>query len=257
MGRLHRLFLLLSLFWALGCTSSSSSNPAEEKTFNDAWTPQYDYLRQYFDMSSSLFGDGSVFFAMIGFNGTVKNPNANGMMTTSGPVGFATHFDGIDDRVVLPFQGNINQSIFSVSMWIRVTGGSGDRCALASRDTLPTRGFSIYVDAGGVPQVRMGNGSAGTWIVARGVAVGKNVWTHVMATFDGGTVRFYQNGAQTGVNFLSYVPNASRPLYLGAGGTELDPHAADFFTGDVDEVGIWSSVLTEADVQTIYQHTYD
>jgi len=249
--------LLLWVLVLISCASddSSSTSPEEQKSFNSSWTPQYSYLVQYYDMTSSFFGDGSVFYAMVGFNGTVRNPNNLGMSTTSGPVSFATHFDGVDDRVVLPFQGNLNLAMFSVSLWIRTMGGSGDRCALTSRDTLPTRGYAICVDASGVPQVRLGNGSANTWIIARGAAIADNVWTHVAVTFDGAALRFYQNGSQAGVNFLSYVPNTTRPLYVGAGGTELDPNAADFFSGDIDEVGIWSSVLTEADVQTIYLHT--
>jgi hypothetical protein len=258
MGKLCGFLLSVGAAFLVACSSDdSSSDPADQQTFNGAWTPQYDKLQQYFDMSSSLFGDNSVYFAMVGYNGTVRNPNSLGMMTTSGPVGFGTHFDGFDDRVFLPFYGNINQSIFSLTAWIRVTGGSGDRCAIASRDILPTRGFAVYVDSSGVPQARLGNGSANTWIIARGAAIPNNVWTHIAVTFDGSSLRFYQNGVQAGVNFLAYVPNTIRPLYLGAGGTELDPNAADFFNGDIDEVGIWSSVLTDTDVQTIYQHTYD
>ncbi|MBS1968814.1 MAG: LamG domain-containing protein [Bdellovibrionales bacterium] len=257
MGKLCGLLLSLGAALLVACSGDSSSNPERQKTFNRFWTPQYDKLQQYFQMSSSLFGDNSVFFAMVGYNGTVRNPNSMGMTTTSGMVGFATHFDGVDDRVFLPFYGNLNQAVFSLTAWIRVTGGGGDRCVLASRDTLPTRGYAVYVDSSGVPQVRLGNGSADTWIIARGAAIPNNVWTHIAVTFDGSSLRFYQNGFQVGVNFLVYAPNTTRPLYLGAGGTELNPNAADFFNGDIDEVGIWSSVLADTDVQTIYQHAYD
>lgn len=257
MGKSQRLFFWLLAFILAACSSSDLSDSSDQKVFSDSWTPQYNSVVEYFDMASSLLSNNSPFFAMVGFNGTVVNPNDWGMQVTSGPVTFATHFDGYDDRVRVPFQGSLNQTRFSVALWIRVTGGSGDRCALASRDVLPTRGFSIYVDGSGTPQARLGNGSASAWAIASGAPVASGVWTHVAATFDGTTLRFYQNGAQAGVIFLNYVPNATRPLYIGAGGTELDPNATDFFPGDIDEVAIWSSVLSDTDIQTLYQHPYD
>lgn len=204
-------------------------------------------------MSTSFFGDGSSFPANIGDSGVVKNPNNIGMYSVSGPVSFALHFDGVDDRIRIPYRNNYNLNLFSVSLWIQIPAPSIAMSAITSRDAPITKGYALYVNASGQPEIRIGRGSLNSWGVATGTVLLNNTWTHIVFTYDGTNVRLYQDGVLTASLLTAYMPNTTFPLYLGAGGTEGDPKALDFFLGNIDEVAIWSSVLSDSDVQAIYQ----
>ena len=73
-----------------------------------------------------------------------------------------------------------------------------------------------------------------------------NTWTHLATTYDGTTLKLYVNGAlvsskaQTGA--LATSTNA-----LSIGG---DPIYGQYFAGSIDEVRVYSTALTQAQVQT-------
>jgi len=253
---MEKLFkkLLLSFFLLLAsCDGGSGSG--SNKTFNSAWTPQFSNIVQYWAMGNSSLSNGSVFFADLGFNGTVANTNNSGMVATAGQVGFAVQFDGIDDHVVLPYYVNNNLNHFSVVMWVKITGGSGDRGLLTSRDDSPAKGYALYLNSSNEAEAMLGQGTgAGAWATVTGTPILSNVWTHIAFTYDGTSLKLYKNGSLEGTSVASYVTNTTKPLYIGAGRTESSPSAGDFFTGVLDEVAIWQSVLSDSDVQTIYNN---
>lgn len=251
-----RNLVLLVVCGALLCRcggDDSTSSSSNSKYFSSSWTPQYDSIVGYWGMSASFFGDGSVFLADLGEDGIIKNPNNTGLSSVSGPVSFAMHFDGVDDRVVIPYRNNHNLGFFSVSLWIQIPTSGVVRSPLSSRDGPVAKGYALYVNSSGQPEIRVGRGTFNDWGIATGVALLNSTWTHIAFTYDGTYIRLYQNGALQASLLTAYMPNTSRPLYLGAGGTEEEPNALDFFLGNIDEVAIWGSVLSDSDVLTIYE----
>jgi concanavalin A-like lectin/glucanase superfamily protein/uncharacterized protein DUF4082 len=79
--------------------------------------------------------------------------------------------------------------------------------------------------------------SGGPWLLA-------NQWTHLAATYDGTTQRFYVNGiqvaqrAQTGP-----IDVSSDPLHLGGNGVW-----GDFFKGRIDEVRVYNRARSAAEI---------
>ena len=74
-----------------------------------------------------------------------------------------------------------------------------------------------------------------------------NQWTHVAASFDGNTIRLFQNGAQVG---LLSAPgkidrNSSIPVWLGANPPVVKDRP---FAGEIRELKIISSALTGAEI---------
>ncbi|WP_413289157.1 LamG domain-containing protein [Bdellovibrio sp. HCB337] len=248
------LLLVVLIFTFCRCSSDDSSDSSSTtKAFNSSWTPQYTSIVGYWTMTSSFFSDGSILLADIGDNGTIRNPNNLGMSSISGPVSFALHFDGVDDRVQVPYNNNNNLNLFSVSLWLFVPSFGVNRSPISSRDAPVAKGYAFYVNSSGQPEIRIGKGNFDDWGVAIGVTLLQSTWTHIVFTYDGTYVRLYQNGALQASLLTAYMANTTQPLYLGAGGTENAPNAVDFFLGNIDEVAIWSSVLSDSDVQTIYQ----
>ena len=87
----------------------------------------------------------------------------------------------------------------------------------------------------------------GTYGEAYGTAnLAANAWTHLAATYDGATLRLYVNGTQVSSSPRSGAIATSGGV-LSIGG---DPLYGQYFIGRIDEVRIYSSALTQAQIQT-------
>jgi hypothetical protein len=87
----------------------------------------------------------------------------------------------------------------------------------------------------------------GTYGEAYGAAnLTANTWTHLAATYDGATLRFFVNGT-----LVSSVPRtgpiASSGGVLNIGG---DAPFGQYFAGRIDDVRIYNRALTQPQIQT-------
>lgn len=157
----------------------------------------------------------------------------------------AAAFDGVSPtRVEVPYAPELNAASFSVECWARVTAGSGTyRAAVSARNEVQGAnqgGFILYANVNDTWSFWTSTGSG--WQALNGTAVTENEWTHLVATYDGTTKRFYINGNQVATAVIEAVPNPLRPLRIGAGQNELDP-GNYFFSGDLDEVAVYGYAL--------------
>jgi hypothetical protein len=169
-----------------------------------------------------LFKPTLIFFFIIVFNGNAQT---------------ALVFNGTNSYVEVPYISANNPSQFTVECWARVDGGSGHRSPLTSRGN--AIGYLFYANPSGIWQFWSGTG--GTWLQLSGTPVVVGQWTHLAATYDGTTFRFYVNGILVNSQIGSFRQNLSHPLRIGAGRTE-NPSPQFYFNGAVDEVRIWNIV---------------
>lgn len=74
-------------------------------------------------------------------------------------------------------------------------------------------------------------------------------WTHVAVTYNGSQRNFYINGAldkTTTASAGAIAANPSDPLGIGY---DVDPFTGNYFDGLIDEVRIWNTVRSAADIQ--------
>lgn len=82
-----------------------------------------------------------------------------------------------------------------------------------------------------------------------------NTWYHLVGTYDGAALKLYVNGAlvsttaQTGA--ISYTYSNGLCVGVDAAASGCDT-AATFFNGSVDDLAVWSSALTAAQVKSLY-----
>jgi hypothetical protein len=72
-------------------------------------------------------------------------------------------------------------------------------------------------------------------------------WTHIAATFDGTTARFYLNGEETGNGNFSFAQKKDAMLHFGSG----DPNGGNAFNGALDDIRLYDKALTAAEVKAL------
>lgn len=161
-------------------------------------------------------------------------------------------FDGTNDSVNLG--GSVRKALpMSVEMWINPS--STTRGVIYSNyDTSATKGFFIRLESSLKFQIDSYNGSAGnrTLINQTGSALPLNSWSHCVFTFDTSQVKIYLNGeldTQVGTNAsgIGFTSGFDTLLARRAGG--------DLFTGLIGQTRVYSSTLTQAQIQSNYKAT--
>ncbi len=163
---------------------------------------------------------------------------------------FCAGFDGVDDRIEVPYHAALNNPAFTVECWAQASGGDGTlRAVVCSRATSPSRGYSLYASSSNRWEFWVGNGSA--WISLKGSAMTNGQWTHLVATYDGSKASLYCNGQISGSTNTAFSANPNRLLRIGAGATESSA-GANFFMGRIDETAVYDRPLTSVEVQQHY-----
>ena len=150
-------------------------------------------------------------------------------------------------KVDVPWSDVMNPPSFTAEVWARLTGGEGNyRSPLTSRADGPQRGYIFYAEPGNTWQFWSGKGDTSGWDNIPGPAAELNKWTHLVATYDGATKRFFVNGLEVGTSTAAFAVNDQSVLRIGGGASEGPGNY--FFEGDVDEAAIYNKALTSEQI---------
>jgi len=166
--------------------------------------------------------------------------------STSGRFNNALSFDGTNDWVTVADAAGLDlTTAMTLEAWVNPSALSGWQTVimkerpgglaytLYAHDNAPRP--SAYINTGGGDAAAIG---------ATGLPL--NIWTHLAVTYDGATLRLFVNGAQAGSQAASgSIISSTSPLRVG--GNSL---WGEYFAGLIDEVRIYSRVLTAAEIQT-------
>lgn len=182
-------------------------------------------------------------------NGTLNNSPA----WVSSPVQFgdnALSFDGSSTQVVAPPNSAVDISTGTVEAEIYPTLLDGqNREIVANRSNSATR-FSYHVSS---TAVVLWNGSnqyiwdyAGVNTGVSYPAITTNVWTQLSWVSDGTNITLYVNGTSAGSFATTYGASTGLPIDIG-----VSPGVpSESFEGNIDEVRIWNTQLTPAQITT-------
>ncbi len=199
---------------------------------------------QFDDGSGTLATDSS------GNNETGTLGGVSLPVWTNGVVGSALSFNSSSNQDVVaptPASSQLTTQL-TVAAWVNVRDGAGgplvtwldgsDACGFALRFATPTSVvFRVY------------STSAAQWISSAAAVVSSNTWTHMAGVYDGSTLSIYKNAALVGsaVTLTDAVSICGGNLGIAA-----DLYSNQFFSGQLDDVRVYSKALSSNDLVLVY-----
>jgi hypothetical protein len=164
----------------------------------------------------------------------------------------AAQFDGVNDHVQVTGTTGIpaGSAVRSVEMWFKTS--SAARQVLFNYGSLAnTQEFGLWLNAGGASMTAWGSG--GDKVFALSAAVNDGAWHQVVKTYNGTAITLYVDGvalapqAATRATVMdTYGFGIGAVIATGATGS------GGYFTGTLDEVSVYSTVLSQATISSHY-----
>jgi len=176
-------------------------------------------------------------------NGVTLCPDRNNNLNN------AYNFDGNNDYIQTPINSNYNN--YSFSAWINPNIIS--QMYLFGNDDEASSGKSMYLTNSGGLSIYNCHPipSSNCYVIQSAVTASNtivsNIWTHVLASVNSGTVTYYVNGINVGqgngveIFGINWVIGAKGNLF-----TQLP------FNGKLDDIGVWDRALTQGEITSLY-----
>ena len=163
-------------------------------------------------------------------------------------------FDGTE-RIDIDDSPELRLTEFSVATWFRTSNNFGDNSLLVNKGGLDAETSGNNMNYGlwfrSNEEIRGGFETSGgsNKFVTSDADYNDGEWHHAVVTFADSIVTLYIDGVFEDDRFTVTTPDigGSHPLALGANSREDE----GFYTGDLDEVGVWNRVLTETEIQNL------
>jgi len=178
-------------------------------------------------------------------NGTIYGSPA----WVAGKSGRGISFDGIDDAIYVANSSSLDvANAFTIEMWVRRSNVSYSILDFLRRDSADTYALGTGSNATTI-RVRFKD-TLGSHHFGTLVNVPTGVWNHVVGLYDGQYLRFYLNGVLAAQDYVGgyTVATGINDLIIGRD----DPQVGRFFNGTLDEVAVYSTALSPADVLAHY-----
>ena len=160
----------------------------------------------------------------------------------------AAAFDGSSDHIQLG--SAISHNTISISSWIYVVNDATSKTILDTRDA-DNDGIYFWIDSSENLFLYINSSDSG----GSDASITPNAWTHVAGTYDGTNMKLYVNGAlmitQADAGSSETVSTTTAPRIGKSAYTN-----ANWFNGYMSNVGVWSGVLTQAQIKSIMWKNY-
>jgi hypothetical protein len=241
--------------------SASFSSPDAMSEFRGYDTDFLLFLKA--SNSTSYPGSGTTWFDISGKgnNGTLTNKSASNPSWTGssfvfqGSNPFGTYQNG--RYVSFPnyeFPEPSGKNRVTLNVWFYPTESSYPMILAGTNFNGSTtfQGYQLWINGTTLYGRISGNG---TTFVDVAHSFSLNTWIHAVLTYDGSTARLYVNGSLISSSSISVTMNYAAPglfligaQYNATGATNI----AEFYTGQIAIVRLYSRVLSGSEITTIY-----
>ncbi len=213
----NKILVIVALLMALNI--SCKKDPVEEKSYPT------DGLVSYFNFDNNLSDK---------LGNTPTGTNNGTAAFTDGKAGKAISFNGRNQYVEFGRSTYKSGNNISVSLWMKRSGGSGLYFIMCNDfgifSTASTVGMAISL-----PETSSATGT-----------ITQNEWTHLVGTYDGTNIKAYIDGE------LKETMNHPGNILSWAGNLKLGRYDAEFWGGSIDDLFIYNKVLSQAEVDQLY-----
>ncbi len=185
-------------------------------------------------------------------NGTINavTPAADRFGNTNS----AYSFDGVTSSITIPHSSSlvISNNTFSYSFWVKVNAWqtNTNEYYLFSKHSgsgSTQSGYHSYIYQSALT-LRYKNGSASNWGATSSTSnPTAGTWFHVVNTIDNTSNKTYINGTLVDTQPAQIVGANSTNLTIG-----YDPIGGQHFLGDLDDIRIYNTALTQTEVTQLY-----
>jgi len=206
-----------------------------------AWYPFRAGTGEDITAGDSDFGDTTDYSATV--NGATFKPSGGVTDIQTGPNSGAFEFDGTDDFLSVSGGPLDSTKPFSLMAWFRRDGAGSTFQRIAGTNNNVDGVSLIPVNKStDTTSVRVGQQLVGTSLVKTGQ------YFHLCLTFDGSTAEGYLNGSSFG---STSAASSGDPTTFTIG----RDNSSEFFSGDIDNVRIYGSALSDSQINQIYLNT--
>jgi hypothetical protein len=187
-----------------------------------------------------------------GNNGTKVRPGEP-TVATSGKIGDAQFFDGINDSITLPASNVLVSSAGTLAAWVKASSSynpSGRILSLHRGSDLGS-GFTIGIFSN--HWASYANNGTSSNNLDSGITVDTTSWHFIVATDDGTTHKIYVDGVEIANEQLGILAG-THAAYIGTYDTTDLQY---MWKGLVDEISISNMSRSAAWVKAYYQYSYD
>ncbi len=167
-----------------------------------------------------------------------------------GAIQGALEFDGVDDRVDLGPLDIYNGTGLTLSMWVKVDDfdvSDGRMISKASSTSGSKHYWMLSTLSDNRLRFRLKAGGNTSTLVSASDELVAGAWTHVVATYDGATMRLYKNGAEIASLAKTGLIDTN-PAVLVSIGNQPEGAGSRAFDGKIDDVRIYNRPLTDVEV---------
>jgi hypothetical protein len=193
-------------------------------------------------------------FDLTGNNNDGTYTNGAYASSADGKYVNGAHFDGVDDFISINNNPSINftgSNPFTLSLWAKRSGGtSGHIIGKRIGCTSGTIQYQLGYDSAGLNFYEW-DSSAHPLIISPNIFNYSNNlnWNHILFTYNGTHGFIYVNNALMNSSALTFTNNyVNTNLLIGESGT------CAYFNGSIDDVMIFNSSLTAAQISAIYNN---
>ena len=144
--------------------------------------------------------------------------------------------------ITVPHSTSLNLAAnFTIEAWVNYSGINSTIVDKGNYDFL----FQLNAN-GNANKLGFYDRGGAVWIYSTD-PVPQNTWTHVALTRNGNIITFYINGLASGSGTATGISQDALPMNIG----RQQPSACqcNFFNGQMDELRIWNTTLTQAQIQ--------
>lgn len=161
------------------------------------------------------------------------------------PAGNGILFDGHTAFKLDHPETALNPQGFTVSLWVKPDNSQNNQIFLTMGE--PAKDFSLYLYKNQVRMLIQHEGNKYSYAIAPS-PVAKE-WTHYAGTYDGQTIKVYQNGGLKGEKKAPFKQSGfNSTLSLGSS----PDNAERVMKGAMEDIRIWNSVLSGIEIKNVF-----